>query len=118
MGPSSSRGLMSSSQGAIATEPNHQQIGPCPLCGFGRNVTLCSMSELGPQADLDPRDCEVSFTPVNRHHQLDRQPSEFSHLLCLSIASSSSSSDRGEMPSTRNPGKLSEAVVSICISST
>ena len=41
-----------------------------------------------------------------------------SHLLCLSIASNSSSSDRGEMPSTRNPGKLSEAVVSICISST
>ena len=46
------------------------------------------------------------------------QFAEFPHLLCLSIASSSSSSDRGEMPSTRNPGKLSEAVVSICISST
>jgi len=47
-----------------------------------------------------------------------RNFAEFPHLLCLSIASSSSSSDRGEMPSTRNPGKLSEAVVSICISST
>jgi hypothetical protein len=46
------------------------------------------------------------------------QFAKFPHLLCLSIASSSSSSDRGEMPSTRNPGKLSEAVVSICISST
>jgi len=43
---------------------------------------------------------------------------EFPHLFCLSIASSSSSSDRGEMLSTRNPGKFSEAVVSICISST
>jgi len=42
----------------------------------------------------------------------------FLHLLCLSIASNASSSNRGEMPSTRNPGKLSEAVVSICISST
>jgi hypothetical protein len=47
-----------------------------------------------------------------------RNFSEFPHLLCLSIASSSSSSDRGEMPSIRNPGNLSEAVVSICISST
>jgi hypothetical protein len=47
-----------------------------------------------------------------------RNFAEFPHLLCLSIASSSSSSDRGEMPSIRNPGKLSEAVVSICISST
>jgi hypothetical protein len=47
-----------------------------------------------------------------------RDFSECYHLRCLSIASSSSSSDRGEMPSTRNPGKLSEAVVSICISST
>jgi sporulation protein YlmC with PRC-barrel domain len=32
----------------------------------------------------------------------------------LSIASSSSSSDRGEIPSARNPGRFSEAVVSIC----
>jgi hypothetical protein len=64
------------------------------------------------------RGCEVSLTAVNRHHQLDREPRELPHLLCLSIASSSCSSDRGEMPSTRNPGKLSEAVVSICISST
>jgi hypothetical protein len=47
-----------------------------------------------------------------------RNFAEFPHLLCLSIASSSSSSDRGEMPSVRNPGKWSEAVVSICISST
>ena len=46
------------------------------------------------------------------------QFAEIPHLLCLSIASSSSSSDRGEMPRTRNPGKLSEAVVSIRISST
>ena len=40
------------------------------------------------------------------------------HLLRPSIASSSSSSARGEIPSERNPGSLSEAVVSICISST
>jgi hypothetical protein len=41
-------------------------------------------------------------------------------LICfaLSIASSSSSSDHGEFLSARNPGRLSEAVVSICISST
>src|SRR5262249_46560976 len=39
-------------------------------------------------------------------------------LFCLSSASSSSSSDRGEIPSARNPGRRSEAVVSICISST
>jgi hypothetical protein len=59
--------------------------------------------EFGPlwvkKPNLDSRDCEVSFTPVDRQHQLDPQPSEFPHLLCLSIASSSSSSDRGEMPS-------------------
>jgi len=36
----------------------------------------------------------------------------------LSIALSSSSSDRGEIPSRPNPGRPSEAVVSICISST
>jgi hypothetical protein len=47
-----------------------------------------------------------------------RNFAEFPHLLRLSIASSCSSRDRGEMPSTRNPGKLPEAVVSICISST
>jgi len=46
------------------------------------------------------------------------QFAEFPHLLCLSIASSSSSSERGEMLTARNPGKLSAAVVSICISST
>jgi hypothetical protein len=43
---------------------------------------------------------------------------EFPHLRCLSIASSSASSDRGEIPSSRNPGRSPEAVVSICISST
>jgi hypothetical protein len=40
------------------------------------------------------------------------------HLLRPSIALSSSSSERGEIPSERNPGSLSEAEVSICISST
>jgi hypothetical protein len=39
-------------------------------------------------------------------------------LFSRSIASSSSSSDRVEIPSARNPGSFSEAVVSICISST
>jgi hypothetical protein len=39
-------------------------------------------------------------------------------LLCLSIASSSSSSDRVDIPSARNPGRFPEAVVSICMSST
>ena len=36
----------------------------------------------------------------------------------LSIASSSSSSDRGEIPRARNPGRFSETAVSICMSST
>ena len=47
-----------------------------------------------------------------------RHRCETLHLLRPSIVSSSSSSDRGEIPSERNPGSLSEAVVSICISST
>jgi hypothetical protein len=58
------------------------------------------------------------FAVPHQHRTSPPAVAEFSHFLCLSIASSSSSSDRGEMPSTRNPGKLSEAVVSICISST
>jgi hypothetical protein len=69
-----------------------------------------------PQSDIAPSHL-MSVGAVSSS-LCGRNFAEFPHLLCLSIASSSSSSDRGEMPSIRNPGKLSEAVVSICISST
>jgi integrase len=49
--------------------------------------------------------------------RIQREQLSFPHLFCLSMAASSSSSDRGEIPISRNPGRLSEAVVSICMSS-
>jgi hypothetical protein len=66
------------------------------LCnGQGRMIGIVTATKF-PQTLLDPSFC----------------------CLRLSITSSSSSSDRGEIPSVRNPGRLSEAIVSICISST
>jgi len=93
-----------------------------PLVVRGRDVPeAVARRSVRPGSHDSGRTCFASPGGLRRRLSDRRKMpnfAEFPHLLGVSIALSSCSSDRGEMPNARNPGTLSEAVVSICISST
>ena len=76
----------------------------CEMARSRNHLWFAGMTYSSPHSQLAP------VGRSNGNYTLD--------LPCLSIASSSSSSDRVDIPSVRNPGRLSEAVVSIFMSST
>jgi hypothetical protein len=101
-------------------------------CGFlntrreiepGGTSAVSPMGRKKPLEGWSRRSKVLASQPPNPLHsgqgrRWARSPCETPYLPRSNMVLSSSSSDRGEMPSERNPGRFSEAVVSICISST